>query len=221
MKRLRKKTNSYYYEKMGTNNYYKLHPIRYFACGEYGTKTKRPHYHALIFNLPDPVFIRDAWSLLDSNGHPVQFGKIDVGNITSDSAAYCVKYLDKEKVVGKFKRDDREKEFQLQSQGYGLSYLNQNTINFHRNNPERMFLTKPGGHKIAMPPYYRKKIFTEEERRKQMQIIKRQIDQQKEIKELQDKIKGITPNQRKQLIKEYQKNVKEKFKFLTNQRNKL
>jgi len=24
-------------------------PIRYFLCGEYGEKTKRPHYHALVF----------------------------------------------------------------------------------------------------------------------------------------------------------------------------
>lgn len=33
----------------------KVHPnIRYFACGEYGSTTYRPHYHAIIFNyFPD------------------------------------------------------------------------------------------------------------------------------------------------------------------------
>lgn len=25
-------------------------PIRYYACGEYGERTRRPHYHAIIFN---------------------------------------------------------------------------------------------------------------------------------------------------------------------------
>lgn len=28
--------------------------IRYFHCGEYGAKTFRPHYHALLFNLGFP-----------------------------------------------------------------------------------------------------------------------------------------------------------------------
>ena len=32
--------------------YYKWKKIKYYAVGEYGTKTERPHYHAIIFNLP-------------------------------------------------------------------------------------------------------------------------------------------------------------------------
>lgn len=45
MKRLRR-----YYE-----HHYNHKPIRFFMCGEYGpTATTRPHYHAIIFNLPIP-----------------------------------------------------------------------------------------------------------------------------------------------------------------------
>ncbi len=29
-------------------------PLRYFACGEYGGKHLRPHYHLIIFGLPLP-----------------------------------------------------------------------------------------------------------------------------------------------------------------------
>jgi len=47
------------------------HSLRYFVCGEYGSKTKRPHYHLLLWNFPvthfkDMVaiqsFIQKAWS---------------------------------------------------------------------------------------------------------------------------------------------------------------
>lgn len=48
------------------------HDLRYLACGEYGSKTKRPHYHLLLWNFPsdkigNPIdverFIQKAWSI--------------------------------------------------------------------------------------------------------------------------------------------------------------
>ena len=43
--------------------------IRYFACGEYGDTTSRPHYHAIVFGLGlneiDKKYVTDAWPLGD------------------------------------------------------------------------------------------------------------------------------------------------------------
>ena len=53
MKRLR----FHYKDKYNWDN------IRFFACGEYGEQTGRPHYHTIIFNLPindlKPYFINE------------------------------------------------------------------------------------------------------------------------------------------------------------------
>ncbi|AZL82688.1 replication initiator protein [Apis mellifera associated microvirus 11] len=60
--------------------------VRFFACGEYGDRTKRPHYHALLYGLPptDPA-IKASW----------RFGLVDVGNVTPASIAYTCGYVTK------------------------------------------------------------------------------------------------------------------------------
>lgn len=73
-------------------------PIRYFLCGEYGEKTKRPHYHAVLFgtdlrggayNIDDRLYgnpILDAiW------GH----GQAAIGNFEMSSACYVAGYVNK------------------------------------------------------------------------------------------------------------------------------
>lgn len=60
------------------------HNLRYLACGEYGSKTKRPHYHVLLWNFPVErfenflkvqAFIQKAWSryLLDPQGRRIPY----------------------------------------------------------------------------------------------------------------------------------------------------
>lgn len=68
--------------------------VRYFACGEYGSRTGRPHYHALLFNLGfrDRVAIgKNLWtssSLERVWGH----GNVSIGEVTGASAAYVAQY---------------------------------------------------------------------------------------------------------------------------------
>lgn len=73
--------------------------ILFFACGEYGSKYGRPHYHACIFGYGFPD--RRLWSrrrdialyrsdLLEKCW---QFGLSSVGDVTFESAAYVARYI--------------------------------------------------------------------------------------------------------------------------------
>lgn len=81
--------------------------IRFFHCGEYGDKFKRPHYHALLFNFDFPDkkpfkknhdgtilytsdILYDLWT----------FGHCLIGSVTFESAAYVARYVTK-KITGK------------------------------------------------------------------------------------------------------------------------
>jgi hypothetical protein len=142
--------------------------VKYYAVGEYGEKNSRPHYHAILFNVPTIVSFSRAWTLQGS-----QLGTIDVGQVSGDSIAYVCKYMDKRKTIPAHNRDDRETEFSLMSRHLGDNYMTCRTIQYHKENLDKFYLTSSGGHKIAMPRYYRDKIFSEEEKIRQLDIIDR------------------------------------------------
>lgn len=193
--------------------------LKYYACGEYGSSNKRPHYHAIIFNNPDKLHYRDAWSLIDrKTGKPNQIGQIHVGDLTNDSAAYCLKYMEKREYIRKFSRDDRKKEFSTQSQHLGLSYLSPQIIRYHRSRPFELYIVTKGGKKIAMPKYYREKIWNEQERQQQLRVIKDTLDKKKE-EQLQEQIlQGLNPKQEE---KNYKEGVIANFKSITSKNRKL
>lgn len=148
----------------------KLLPLKYYACGEYGSTYSRPHYHAIILNCQNPDWYAQAWSL-----DGVQFGNVDVGTCTTDSVAYCLKYIDKNnhtKRAVRHARDDREFEFPLMSKGLGQSYVQSDSIKaYHQADLSRNYLTKRGGYRVAMPRYYREKLFSEKDLEIQRDII--------------------------------------------------
>lgn len=74
--------------------------IRYFMCGEYGEKTGRPHYHAIIFGheFPDKEptgknqrgdIYYTSESLLKAWPH----GHVTIGEANFDTAAYVARYI--------------------------------------------------------------------------------------------------------------------------------
>lgn len=85
-------------------------PIKYYVCGEYGGRTERPHYHALIFN-SQVEKISPAWDL----------GNVHYGTVEGASVGYTLKYMQKPKVIPKHCNDDRVPEFSLMSKGLELT----------------------------------------------------------------------------------------------------
>jgi hypothetical protein len=74
------------------------HKIRYYACGEYGQQSQRPHYHAIIYGLPPEYDYKKHWHL----------GHIMAGSFSRDSAQYVAGYVVKKFVT---KSDLRKREF--------------------------------------------------------------------------------------------------------------
>ena len=145
-------------------------------------QTTTDHYHAIIFNCPDPQLFSDAWGL----------GNVVVGSVTGDSIAYTMKYIDKPGGKPLFPgwipfvgRDDRFKEFPLMSKGLGKNYLTDEIVSYHKADLSRLYATKPGGHRIALPRYYRGKIYSDADLRKQVILIQETVAVQ-ETKELQE-----------------------------------
>lgn len=145
--------------------------IRYYAVGEYGTSTWRPHFHAIIYDV-NAELIERAWGL----------GIIDIQPVNGATVGYTCKYINKGKLIPVHANDDRQPEFSLMSKGLGKNYLTDDMIKYHRDDITRLYCTVEGGKKIAMPRYYKNKIYTETERQKQQQLYERSsidLDNQK------------------------------------------
>lgn len=78
--------------------------IRYYACGEYGEHTQRPHYHLAIFGYPHCRYglsryqthrRRNCCSICDLVRDTWGKGFIEVGMLSDDSAAYVAQYVTK------------------------------------------------------------------------------------------------------------------------------
>lgn len=94
------------------------HPLRFFTVGEYGSKTQRPHYHAIIFGMYAPEaaeVIPKTWKA----------GFVDCQPFNDRAAAYVSGYVMKKIGKSSPKLKGREPEFMICSRnpGIGVSYL--------------------------------------------------------------------------------------------------
>lgn len=92
--------------------------VRYYAVGEYGDETWRPHYHAALFGLgPEDIEdVRSAWSLDGKS-----LGHVMLGDVSSASASYVAGYVTKKMTAADDARlEGRYPEFSRMSRRPGL-----------------------------------------------------------------------------------------------------
>lgn len=155
--------------------------IRYFACGEYGDKKGRPHYHAIIFGYDFP----DKKLHTVSNGHPLytsdlllrawnKKGHVLIGEVTFESAAYCARYIMKKQKgtrteKNKEKYDEYEEKYKLVDTETGELHLQEKEFCLMSRRPgigaewvekfktdtDKDYITIRGK-KMSLPKYYDK-----------------------------------------------------------------
>ncbi len=149
--------------------------IKFFACGEYGPTTHRPHYHICFFNFSPPDLVPFSSSptsssssclLSTSSNLEKLWGKgfTLTGALTFQSAAYVARYITK-KITGPNSEEhyqtldprtgeiyQSEPEFTRQSNGIGKMHLKKYTSDIYDH--DHVILS--GGKKVRPPRYYDK-----------------------------------------------------------------
>lgn len=136
--------------------------IRFFACGEYGPKLGRPHYHACLFNfrfddLCDPVRTKSGELLYRSPAlaNLWGMGHVSVGDVTFQSAAYVARYVC-DKITGEAAEahyQGRKPEFLVMSRkpGIGRGWLDKFQGDIY---PRKGGGPVINGHEVKPPRYY-------------------------------------------------------------------
>lgn len=143
--------------------------LRYYAVGEYGSRTYRPHYHILLFGQVSEQVVRRCW----------EYGQVHIGRVTQASVMYTLGYM----VNGKHwtMRKGRVRPFCTMSRrpGIGANYLTPAMIAWHKS--DRKNYTILDGAKRHLPRYYKEKIFSKIDRvriavRAQKDAFKREVE---------------------------------------------
>ncbi|MEO5368121.1 MAG: hypothetical protein H7831_17565, partial [Magnetococcus sp. WYHC-3] len=122
-------------------------PIKYYACGEYGERYGRPHYHAIVYGVgvSDKDLVDSVWKK----------GRIDVGIAEPDSIRYVAQYIDK-KIYGAAAKEHyngREQEFQLCSKGIGRQWMEKNQEELLKEGFTQFRMAR-----LRVPRYYEKRL---------------------------------------------------------------
>lgn len=126
--------------------------IRYYSVGEYGTRTFRPHYHSIIFNV-HPEVMRQCVNIW-------QHGNIQIGQVNAASVHYVTKYvINRPRSYGEVTQP-----FSVMSRRPGIGHTYYLQMRAWHREDQRSYVVREGGFKQRLPRYYSDKIFTKFEK---------------------------------------------------------
>lgn len=137
--------------------------IRYFACGEYGKKGDRPHYHLILWNFPkhfidfDPIHNKLYSEMIDETWNK---GIVDIGTVTQASCHYVAKYTLDPLIQEWRNLEFRQKPFAVMSRkpGIGFNYVT-DELKRHYHNNKNSYAPVSGGYKQSLGRYLKEKIY--------------------------------------------------------------
>lgn len=114
--------------------------VRFFLCGEYGPRTLRPHYHALLFGVSPELPLEDIWGL----------GFVTSELVTPARVSYVTGYVIKDSPVPK----GRRKPYRQMSRrpGIGADFFERYRGDFRKD------FAVWCGKEVALPVYYRRRM---------------------------------------------------------------
>ena len=136
--------------------------LRYYATAEYGGKGLRPHFHIILYNLPNDYIEYDY--IKDENFSEVldsiwKKGQIYIGKVEQGSAHYMTKYHLLPITEKWDDSDQRVKPYAVMSRkpGIGKNWIDGQIINYY-NNSKNSYATLKNGSKVPIGRYLKQKI---------------------------------------------------------------
>lgn len=157
--------------------------IRHWFVCEFGKLKGRPHYHGILFNIPESLTsdaIIDSWNRHRQGSRknkksqwsfaPSDRGVAYVGNrCDSRTCHYICKYITKEWSFG------RVRPRIISSKGIGENYITPSVISAHHRSGQLLpYITTSNDYVVPLPRYYSERIFSDDDRR--LMLYNREIN---------------------------------------------
>ncbi len=136
--------------------------IRYYAIGEYGTKTNRPHYHAIIYNGGNKLNenIQNSWT----QGKKTPLGLIHCGSVNAASIHYITKYHVNYQTENEWNKP-YNRPFAIMSRNPGIGHQYKERAGYWNKYNGYLYVIN-NGFKQSLPRYYKTAIFNDAEKEK-------------------------------------------------------